>query len=72
VAAMEPKRAVGASRSYDPSFETPDEGGVNGPPNRGSIRARVKPSRVQLAVSKPAHPLRAAAKAAALLSVSTR
>jgi hypothetical protein len=38
---------------YDPSFETPDEGGINGPPDRGSIRARVKPSRVQLAVSKP-------------------
>jgi hypothetical protein len=28
-------------------------GGINEPPDRGSIRARVKPSRVQLAVSKP-------------------
>jgi hypothetical protein len=44
---------VGALRSYDPSFETPDEGGINGPPHRGSIRARVKPSRLQLAVSIP-------------------
>ena len=35
---------------YDPSFETPDEGGINGPPDRRSIRARVKPSGVQLAV----------------------
>jgi hypothetical protein len=34
---------------YDTSFETPDEGGINGPPDRDSIRARVKPSRVQLA-----------------------
>jgi len=31
----------------------------------------VKPSRVQLAISKPAHLLRAAAQAAALLTVST-
>jgi hypothetical protein len=41
---------VGALRSYDLSFETPDEGGINGPPDRGSIRARAKPSGVQLAV----------------------
>jgi len=41
---------VGALRSYDPFFETPDEGGMNGPPGRGSIHARVKPSGVQLAV----------------------
>jgi hypothetical protein len=40
---------------YDPSFEMPDEGG--GPNERltgDSIPRRVMPSRVQLAVSKPA------------------
>ena len=31
-------------------LKTPDEDGINGPPDRGSIRARVKPSGVQLAV----------------------
>ena len=34
----------------------------------GSISVRVKPGRLQLAVSKPAHPLRSAAQAAALRS----
>ena len=62
------QQAVGDLRPYDPSFETPDEGGINGPPARGSIRVRVKPSRVQLAVSKPARPPRSAAQAAALRS----
>jgi hypothetical protein len=63
------QQAVGDLRPYDPSFETPDEGGINGPPARGLIRVRVKPSRVQLAVSKAAHPPRSAAQAAALRSV---
>src|SRR5829696_7795615 len=43
-------------------------GGINGRHDSGSIRARVKPSRVQLAVSKPAQALRAAAQTAALRS----
>ena len=36
----------------DASFETPDKGGINGPSARGPIRARVKPSRVQLFLSR--------------------
>ena len=59
---------MGTYVPYDPSFEAPDEGCINGPPARGSISVRVKPSRVQLAVSKPAHPLRSVAQAAALRS----
>jgi hypothetical protein len=50
-------RAVRDYAPYDPSFETPDEGGINGPPDRALIRTRVKASRPQLAVSKPAQSL---------------
>jgi hypothetical protein len=39
---------------YDPSFEMPDEGGPNERLTGDSIPGRVTPSRVQLAVSKPA------------------
>jgi hypothetical protein len=39
---------------YDPSFEMPDEGGPNERLTGDSIPRRVTPSRVQLAVSKPA------------------
>jgi hypothetical protein len=39
---------------YDPSFEMPDEGGPNERLTGDSIPRRVMPSRVQLAVSKPA------------------
>jgi hypothetical protein len=62
VAARESQRAMRDYVPYDPSFETPDEGGINGPPEKGSIRARVKPNRVQLAVYEPAQPLRAAGR----------
>ena len=51
------RRAAGSrgrrGSPYDPSFDTfemPDEGGISGPPARGSIRVRVKPNRVRLAV----------------------
>jgi hypothetical protein len=39
---------------YDPSFEMPAEGGPNEPLTGDSIPRRVTPSRVQLAVFKPA------------------
>jgi hypothetical protein len=39
----------------DPSFETPDDGGPSGGLTGASIPTS-QPSRVQLAVSKPAHP----------------
>jgi hypothetical protein len=45
------RRAAGSrgrrGSPYDPSFEMPDEGGISGPPARGSIRVRVKPVRVK-------------------------
>jgi hypothetical protein len=48
-----------------PSFETPDEGGIDRN-LKGSIRARAKPSPVQQAVARPAQFLRTATQAAAL------
>jgi hypothetical protein len=70
VAAREPSGRWVTSVPCDASLETPDQGGIDGLPARGQS-VPVKPSRVQLAISRPAHLLRAAAQAAALLTVST-